>query len=169
LQRDVGVLASNIDLYKLNMRAAGISPQKAIEQLVTAGKEGVGLAAQFEKSAASLAVASARREAQSQALAEYIEQTAPGEDWEWITISTNTCPDCMERGGKVLPLASWQQLGTPGEGRTICGPACMCQLIPHKISSELFPEQKSYKYDLNKTVLTTAQELRTLNSKKAQK
>jgi hypothetical protein len=169
LEKEINILKADIDIFKLNAKIAGFTNQETLEQLVAAGKDNVGLTAQFEKASEKLAVAAARREAQSKSFDEYRQAAQPGEEWEWITISSKPCPDCIERGGKVLPLETWQGLGTPGDGRTICGSYCMCQLIPVSISSEMFPDQKSFKYDLKETVLTTAKELRTLNSKAAEK
>lgn len=169
LEKETNILKADIELYKLNAKIAGMTDRQILTQLVDAGKNNVGPTAQFEKASEKLAVSSARREAQDKAMAEYRQEALPGEDWEWITISSKPCPDCIERGGKVLSLDEWKTLGFPGDGRTICGSYCMCQLLPVHVSSEMFPDQKSFKYDLKNTVLTTAQELRTLNSKKAQK
>ena len=115
-----------------------------------------------------MAIAAARREAQSKSFDEYRQTADQNEEWEWITISAKPCPDCIERGGKVLSLDDWKAIGTPGDGRTICGSYCMCELIPVSISADMFPDQKSFKYDLKETVLTTAKELRLLNSAKAE-
>jgi hypothetical protein len=168
LDKQTGILKADIDIYKMNAKIAGFTDQAILEQLVTAGKDGVGITAQFEKASEKMAVAAARREAQSKSFDEYRQEAGADEEWEWITISGKPCPDCIERGGKVLPLDRWQDLGLPGDGRTICGSYCMCELIPVSISSEMFPDQKSFKYDLKETVLTTAKELRTLNSKAAE-
>jgi hypothetical protein len=168
LEKETSILNADIQIYKMNAKIAGFTDQQILEQLVSAGKDNVGLTAQFEKSSEKMAIAAARREAQSKSFDEYRQAADPNEEWEWITISSKPCPDCIERGGKVLSLDDWQAIGTPGDGRTICGSYCMCQLIPVSISADMFPDQKSFKYDLKETVLTTAKELRLLNSAKAE-
>ena len=168
LEKETNILKADIQIYKMNAKIAGFTDQQTLEQLVSAGKDNVGLTAQFEKSSEKMAIAAARREAQSKSFDEYRQTADQNEEWEWITISAKPCPDCIERGGKVLSLDDWKAIGTPGDGRTICGSYCMCELIPVSISADMFPDQKSFKYDLKETVLTTAKELRLLNSAKAE-
>ena len=49
----------------------------------------------------------------------------------WVAVNgSDACPQCMERGGLVLSERDWRARGKPGEGKTYCGDACMCQLVP---------------------------------------
>jgi hypothetical protein len=51
----------------------------------------------------------------------------------WITVNaTDACPDCRVRQGARGDLAFWDRLGRPGSGKTICGSACFCMLVPEK-------------------------------------
>ena len=128
LEKETNILKADMQIYKMNAKIAGFTDQQTLEQLMSAGKDNVGLTAQFEKASEKMAIAAARREAQSKSFDEYRQAAGPNEEWEWITISAKPCPDCIERGGKVLSLDDWQTLGLPGDGRTICGSFCMCQL-----------------------------------------
>ena len=167
LEKEVGILKADIEIFKLNSQIAGFSNKQILEQLIIGANEKKGMAQGFADRVKRVTAAATRREAQSKALDEYRMVAEPGELWEWITVSAKPCPDCEARAGKVLLLEDWEALGLPGEGRTICGSSCMCQLGPQSIFGEMFPDQKSFRFDLNETVLTTASELRKLNSKKA--
>lgn len=49
----------------------------------------------------------------------------------WITVNASeACPDCRKRQGVVGDRAFWDEMGTPGAGRTVCGASCYCMLSP---------------------------------------
>lgn len=49
----------------------------------------------------------------------------------WVVVNAGeACPDCRYRAGVVGTFKFWQRHGLPGTGRTICGSACFCQLVP---------------------------------------
>jgi hypothetical protein len=51
----------------------------------------------------------------------------------WITVNASeACPDCRKRQGVVGEYAFWEKLGKPGSGRTVCGAACFCMLVPSR-------------------------------------
>lgn len=53
------------------------------------------------------------------------------EIFAWVTVNaTDACPDCRLRQGSRGDLAFWDHLGRPGSGKTICGAACFCLLVP---------------------------------------
>jgi len=165
ISRESTYFAEQAKEFLLNGAISGRSTQDLVMELVRAAEDEKGLVAGFEKRAERVALDAARRDAQSVAMDEYRAQAAPGEEWQWITVSSGPCPDCRARAGAVLPLEKWEtDLGIPGSGRTVCGFACMCQLVPVSIAAEAFPDTKEYTWDKAGLVLTTAAEARTLRS-----
>lgn len=167
LEKELSGFRYDIKIFMANAKAAGFSQKEALAQLIKAAQEGVGPSQDLVKTVNTLSVAAARREAQASAMEGYMEIAKPGEEWEWIAVSSRPCPDCQQRAGKVLPLSRWEDMGLPGQGRTVCGVYCQCQLGPVSVFDELFPDAKQFTFDKKNVVLTTAAELRTLNSKAA--
>lgn len=168
IEKEVTLLGNEIEEFFLNAKTAGLSKKETLSQLIKASRDDKGLAAGFEKRMKRISINAARREAQDQAVEEYRKIAKPGESWQWIAISTNPCPDCTARAGVVLPYSIWKKKGLPGSGSTICRSACKCQLVPVSVSDELFPDAKSYKWDKESLVLTTAQDARTFGAKSNQ-
>lgn len=52
--------------------------------------------------------------------------------WDWVGISDKKiCPDCLKRHNmEPQPYPTWQRIGLPGNGGTICGRGCRCTLVP---------------------------------------
>lgn len=169
LERQSNILRSEIEEFFLNSRISGRGKAETLKELIKAAGDNQGIVEGFKKRVKRISVDASRREAQEQATSEYLKLAKPSEEWQWITISSTPCPDCQARAGKTLPYRDWIRLGLPGAGRTICLWACKCQLVPVSVSDELFPDAKSFKWDREKQVLTTASEARSLNSKKARK
>jgi NTP pyrophosphatase (non-canonical NTP hydrolase) len=165
LKREVNNFSGLIDEYKLNAKISGMSSKEILEDLVKAAQDEHGIAIGFEKRVRRVTLDAARREAQEQAQAEYMKAAKPSEQWQWITVSTKPCPDCVARAGAVGTLEYWRQLGTPGTGKTICGHACLCQIVPVSVADDLFPDVKEFKWDKDNLVLTSAKDANTLKSK----
>ena len=47
----------------------------------------------------------------------------------WIAVMINTCPDCMERHGRIKTMEDWEQEGLPRAGFTVCRSHCQCNLV----------------------------------------
>jgi tRNA(Ile)-lysidine synthase TilS/MesJ len=47
----------------------------------------------------------------------------------WIAVMINTCPDCMERHGRIFTMDEWEEKGIPGAGFTVCRSHCQCDLV----------------------------------------
>ena len=71
-----------------------------------------------------------RREAHEAEMATFHGQ---GYDvYTWITVNGSAaCPDCTPRHGMTRKWNEWRGDG-PGDGSTICGASCMCQLVPEQ-------------------------------------
>lgn len=51
--------------------------------------------------------------------------------YTWITTNgAESCPDCEPRHGDTRTLAEWAG-DKPGDGQTVCGASCMCDLVPN--------------------------------------
>ena len=53
-----------------------------------------------------------------------------GQKLKWVTVSKNICSDCESRAGQSETWDTWQSLGMPGSGWSICKEHCYCQLVP---------------------------------------
>lgn len=162
LEKQTGILKADIKIFQMNAKLAGISDKEVLKQLVTAAEDKAGIVAGFEKRVKSLADAAVRREAAQSEIDAYREDFKDDTDYQWITISVNPCPDCKARAGTVLPYTEWERIGTPGAGQTICGPFCLCRLIPAKVSEEMFPTVKEFKWSRESTVLTPMSTMKKL-------
>jgi hypothetical protein len=50
--------------------------------------------------------------------------------WRWSAVLVNTCPDCLDRHGRVQSMAEWEIEGVPRAGATVCAENCKCVLLP---------------------------------------
>jgi hypothetical protein len=62
-----------------------------------------------------------------------IRRTRPPDAQEiWIAVADgNTCGDCVERHGEILPRDQWDAKGRPRQAATVCGGRCRCELLPY--------------------------------------
>lgn len=51
------------------------------------------------------------------------------EKYRWVAVLVNTCPDCIERHGRVKTMEEWEEEGLPRTGFTVCKENCKCLLI----------------------------------------
>lgn len=51
------------------------------------------------------------------------------ETYRWVAVLVNTCPDCIERHGRVKNMDEWEADGLPRAGFTVCKENCKCVLI----------------------------------------
>ena len=50
---------------------------------------------------------------------------------QWVSVgSPRLCVDCDDRIGQVESWATWQALGFPASGFSVCKEFCYCQLVP---------------------------------------
>lgn len=51
--------------------------------------------------------------------------------YTWVTVNgADACPDCGVRHGQVRTKAEWLRTAHPGDGQTVCGQSCQCNLVP---------------------------------------
>lgn len=165
LEKNFGVMRADIEIYKRNATVSGVTAKQSIKDIVQRTKAGETLAFGFNRSAKRVAIDSARREAQESAFEEYRKVAKAKEKWVWVAISGKPCPDCTARAGVVLPLPMWKKKGVPGSGKTICRASCKCQLIPVSVAEDQLEDIREFKWDKEKTVLTTFRDARTFAAK----
>jgi len=163
LDKEYAILKADIAIFKKRALLANFSNKDAVKQLVMASYDKAGPVIGFQKRIKSMQVAVLRREAQYTEMDEYRKLAKPTELWVWVAINTKPCPDCQIRAGVILPYHRWVERGLPGAGRTICGPFCMCKVVPSGVADGLFGEAREF--TLKDGVLTTASELRTFKAK----
>lgn len=164
INKETSYLKSQIDEFFLNAKISGRTHNDVVKELIKAAGDDKGFSVGFAKKIKRVGIDASRREAQQRAMMEYRKLAKPGELYKWIAVSGSPCPDCILRAGVILSWAQWQERGTPGSGRTVCGFSCKCQLMPETIAEEMFPNIKEFKWDKEKAVLTTASELRTFKA-----
>jgi len=165
LEKEFGVLKKDIEIFKKAAKIDGFTDKEILSRLVKMGKDKNDMIQNFSKEAKKITIAATRRERASSEIEAYQKKVDPNEEWVWVAINSKPCPDCMDRAGVQLPLSRWRQYGLPGSGTTICGVYCMCKLRPVSIAKDAHEEIKSFKFDKDRGVLTTAQEKRVFNAK----
>ena len=120
--------AISLEELIVQMRASGATEQ-IIRQTIIADLQGAGrIFGMFKNgvknnmkdavlSAGNLATQTAYRNAGIQ-------------EFKWITVSSNPCPDCEERHGEIADMEYFETIGLPKSGFSVCGPHCQCQLVP---------------------------------------
>ena len=54
--------------------------------------------------------------------------------FRWVSVgSSKICVDCQDRIGRVETWESWESLGLPATGFSVCKEFCYCQLVPEEI------------------------------------
>lgn len=66
------------------------------------------------------------------------------QQYRWIAVMVNTCPDCIDRHGSIRTYDEWLSFGLPRTGYTRCKENCKCILLPSKLS-ELEPIDRKNK------------------------
>lgn len=56
------------------------------------------------------------------------------QNYRWAAVLVKTCPDCIERHGKVKKWDEWEAEGLPRTGQTVCKENCRCMLIPEEFT-----------------------------------
>lgn len=164
LQKETDILKADIDIFKLNAKAAGFSDKETLQQLVRAAQDEAGPVAGFKARMQRMAEAAVRRERCQSEIDAFREEYPDDTDYQWITVSVKPCPDCQARAGSVMSYSAWMTIGTPGSGQTVCGRYCLCRLMPMKVAEEMFPTVKQFTWDKDTTVLTPAGVARKLSA-----
>ncbi len=66
------------------------------------------------------------------------------EQYRWVAVLANTCPDCLDRHGVVKSWEEWEGEGLPRAGMTVCKDHCNCVLLPSN-TTELEPIKRGKK------------------------
>lgn len=66
------------------------------------------------------------------------------QEYRWVAVLVNTCPDCIERHGVVMTFDEWKLEGLPRTGHTVCKENCKCVLLPEN-STILEPLRRNKK------------------------
>ena len=168
IDREFMALKGDVAVQVQQLRNAGFSSKQILTELSRLGASKAGFQQAFTNKARKLSAVVARSEMANgkfEAYAPYIERDAK---FQWITISSNVCPDCQARAGKVLRLSEWRKIGVPRAGFTVCDINCHCQLIPWAMADKMLPNTKEFKWNRENQVLTPASTARKLKSQKAQ-
>lgn len=86
---------------------------------------------EFRRSITSTAKGSVNRVRDNGYFAEFEVETK----YRWSAVLVKTCPDCLERHGRVQTWDEWEAEGLPRTGATVCRENCHCVLIPEKYSA----------------------------------
>ena len=88
--------------------------------------------ARFENKVQAAARDSVRREAQRSQLSAYKQSGYKA--YTWVAVNgAVACPDCAALHGETRSLDGWAGR-QPGDGHTVCGDSCMCELVPESFT-----------------------------------
>lgn len=91
--------------------------------------------ARFEVRVQGHARDAVRREAQRAQFYAF-QQAGFTETFTWVSVNgSDACPSCIELHGQTKTAAGWRGQ-QPGDGQTLCGESCMCQLIPNEYTRD---------------------------------
>lgn len=75
-----------------------------------------------------------RREAQRAQFAAY--KQVGYDTYTWVAVNgSEACPDCEALHGETRTEAAWHGR-KPGDGQTVCGASCMCELVPDEFAKD---------------------------------
>lgn len=160
-------LIAEIKVAKQRLLATGAKAPDVSKEMIKMLLDGRGPIVDFQKRVETIERNTLRREASATEIEEYKKIAVGDEDWQWIAISANPCPDCQIRAGAILSYKQWENQGLPGDGETICRESCMCKLLPVSVSDELFPDVKQFKWDKESGVLTGNQSMKLFKKAEA--
>lgn len=70
---------------------------------------------------------------QASSLGQFTEYAKKGmnEEFRWVDVGDkNSCKDCKERHGQIEMLETWELIGLPASGFSVCNERCRCILEP---------------------------------------
>ena len=62
-------------------------------------------------------------------MSEGLRQFLKEEEYEG-DFSSDICPDCRPRQGRIETMELWELIGEPRSGFSMCGTDCTCRLVP---------------------------------------
>jgi hypothetical protein len=131
--------------------------QQAIKKARAKGKSPrsvTSFAARFNVAVKGLARDSFRRVAQQASFNAYQREGFGSNGWVWITLNgPGACPDCTPRHGVLGTESFWSAEGFPGDGTTVCGASCVCELVPAEYvqGNKTLVNPLQYKKPVNQT------------------
>jgi len=120
-------IAIEIESFIQINRVAGMSDEQILGLLQADLDQGGRIFGQLKNSLKNIvrgAIASAARIA---GLKVYEEEGIL--EYQWLTVG-DSCPDCERREGMVADMESFNLIGAPGTGWSLCREACDCDLVP---------------------------------------
>ena len=119
---------AELEVLVENMKLAGAtsaSIQRVIANDLAVGGRIFGTYANGVTGATNLGITSSAQ------IAEVLTYINAGvEKFKWVTVSNKACPQCAERAGRVETKETWQAVGYPRSGFSVCGTSCKCHLEP---------------------------------------
>lgn len=106
-------------------RLQGASDESIKKELIKDLEEGGRLFGEFRNSIKATSNGVIHRMRDSAQFSEDINV----ERYSWVAVLVNTCPDCIERHGRVKTMTEWEAEGLPRAGFTVCKEYCRCILV----------------------------------------
>lgn len=106
--------------------ANGASPESVQAELIRDLNEGGRIFGEFRSAIRATSNGVIHRMVDSAQYAEMINVPR----WRWVAVLVNSCDDCIERHGRTMTWAEWEEQGLPKTGHTVCKELCKCKLMP---------------------------------------
>lgn len=126
--------AITLDEYIKTRLLQGTSKDIIRKELIDDLENNGRIFSEFRRSITSTAKGSVNRVRDSG----YFSKFGVTTKYRWSAVLVKTCPDCLERHGRVQTWEEWEAEGLPRTGATVCRENCHCVLIPEQYS-ELEP------------------------------
>lgn len=135
LERSVDSLVDDIS----GLRSAGIAQEAIADRVLTDTRLGNGWIRNFTAESRDQAERFQQKifqAAQNDVIIDATQEDDPLLFWN--AVLSSSCPDCVNRHGRIKTLAEWTRLGLPGQGATVCRHFCRCTLLPVKNAVDLY-------------------------------
>ena len=119
--------AIDIELFIMQGRLAGMTDDVIEALLIADLAEGGFILGAYANGVTSSVKGGVNLLGKAGSMNEYIN--AGVEQYQWITTNgKNVCPDCQPREGRVEDKETWESIGEPATGWSVCKLHCKCTL-----------------------------------------
>jgi len=130
LEAEMQLFAATLQKEVAVMRARGMADEAIYQVLLQDAREGGRIFTQFSTSIKSQMYRGISDAGQVGSHAFYRSEGIDIQRMQWINVTgpAGNCPDCESREGRIEDAETWEMIGTPRSGWSVCRGNCDCLL-----------------------------------------